>query len=178
MIQHLDFEVSYFEEKGMVRRELYHEAPFEVVFDTAIPQAIGLNYIITILNNNEYLLEAEGEYVRMYDYGKAKYLEGKAGKFEINQSYRFGEQITTPHNTFKIILNNRFRPNAHINRNYEFVFRDYFSLTGAFRGFSVSPIESRTFALYICIIICTIIIFFISNVNPAVLLMWNILKIE
>lgn len=29
-----------------------------------------------------------------------------------------------------------------------------------------------------CIIICTIIIFFISNVNPAVVLMWNMLRIE
>ncbi len=41
VIQHLDFEVSYFEDKGMIRRELYHEAPFDVVYDTAVPQAIG-----------------------------------------------------------------------------------------------------------------------------------------
>ena len=149
VIQHLDFEVSYFEDRGMVRRELYHETPFEIVFDTAIPQATGLNYTITLLNTSEYLLEAEGEYVRMYDYGEAKYVESKAGKFEINQNFKFGEQISTPYNTFKVIINDRFRPNAHINRTYDFVFRDYFSLTGAFRGFTVAPISEGSSILSI-----------------------------
>jgi len=140
VIQHLDFEVSYFEDKGMIRRELYHEAPFKIVFDTAFPQAIGLTYTITLLSPNEYLLEAGGEFVRMYNYNEAKYVGNKAENFVINESYAFGKQISTPHNTFKVILNDKFRPKSHVSKSYEFVFKDYFSLTGAFRGFTVSPI--------------------------------------
>jgi len=85
VVQHLDFEVAYFEEKGMVRRELYHETPFDIVFDTTRLQAIGLTYTITILNNNEYLLEAEGDYARLYSYTQKKYADSKSGKFKIHE---------------------------------------------------------------------------------------------
>ena len=141
VVQQLDFEVSYFEDRGMIRRELYHEAPFNVIYDSTVPQAVGLTYTVTLLNKNEYLLEAEGEYVRLYDYMQAKYVSTKAEAFKINETYKFGEEINTPYNTFKLVLNDRFRANKHITRNYDIIFRDYFSLTGALRGFTISPIS-------------------------------------
>jgi len=43
-----------------VVKEMYKTAPFEIVFDTSVPQAVGLKYDLKFLNKNEYSIEAAG----------------------------------------------------------------------------------------------------------------------
>ena len=88
-VKSLDFEVSYFVNEGLISRELYKKSPFEVVFDTAVPQAVGLKYTLKFINKNEFLLEAEGELITKYDFSKAKKADGFFEKVYYSKTFRF-----------------------------------------------------------------------------------------
>ena len=75
-VRALNFEVSYFENEGLISTELYHKSPFLVVWDTVIPQAVGLKYNLRFLNKNEFVLEAEGELITKYNFAEAKAADG------------------------------------------------------------------------------------------------------
>ncbi len=45
-IRSLNFDISYFEDKNFITRELYTESPFIVLFDTINPQPAGLTFNI------------------------------------------------------------------------------------------------------------------------------------
>ena len=108
-VKGLDFEISYYLDEGLVKKELYHAAPFEIIFDTAIPQAVGLSYRLTFINNNEFILETEGEMIKKYDFSKAKFVEGEIfDKIAWSRNYKFGEKVENPYNSFQIILNESF----------------------------------------------------------------------
>jgi hypothetical protein len=149
-IKKLDFETSYFVEEGLIKKELYHEAPFEVLFDSTKPQAVSLNYTMKILNTNEYLLEADAELIEKYDFSKSKLLKDSTyDKIEISEKHRFGELVDNGYNTFKIILNDKFDPEEDKDKTYAFVFNDYFSLTKIYRGFEIEPINREASILKI-----------------------------
>ena len=52
VMQKLDFEVSYFVNNGFFDKELYHTSPFEVVFDTNMPQALNEKFHIEFISKN------------------------------------------------------------------------------------------------------------------------------
>jgi uncharacterized protein involved in exopolysaccharide biosynthesis len=129
-IKKLDFEISYFVQEGLVKKELYHSAPFKVVFDSTVPQAVSLHYSMKILNKSEYLLEADAELIEKYMFSQTKLLKDTVyDRIEINEKHRFGEPVNNGYNIFKIILNDKFDPEEDFDNTYAFVFNDYFSLT-------------------------------------------------
>jgi len=149
-IKKLDFEISYFLEEGLMKTELYHEAPFTVVFDTAVPQAVALNYTMKILNSNEYIIEAQGELIKKYIFSKSKFLEDTVlNKIEIRETHQFGEPVDNGFNTFKVILNDKFDMEKDLDNTYGFTFNDYFSLTKLFRDFKIEPINREASILEI-----------------------------
>ena len=149
-IKKLDFEVSYFVEDGLIKKELYHEAPFNIVFDSTVPQAVSLIYSMRVLNKNEYLLEADAELIEKYLFSESKLLKDSTyDKIEINEKHRFGELVDNGYNTFKVILNDKFDPEEDFDRTYAFVFNDYFSLTKLYRGFDIEPINREASILKI-----------------------------
>ena len=66
-IRELDFEVSYFIDEGLINTEMYPSAPFEVIMDTSVSQAVGLKFKIKFLDNSKYAIEADGELIRKYN---------------------------------------------------------------------------------------------------------------
>ncbi len=140
-IKHLPFEVSYFEKDGLMTNEMYKTAPFEIVFDSAVSQAIGLKYNLKFLNKNEYKIEAEGELIKKYNYASRKFDKGEIQKVVFKGKYHFGELVHSPFNSFKIILNNKFDPEEDFDKSYQFVFNDYISLTKTYMGLKIEPIN-------------------------------------
>ncbi len=140
-ILHLPFEISYFEKSGLMTSEMYKTAPFEVVFDSTVPQAVGLKYTLKFLNKNEYEIDAEGELIKKYNYARQKFEKGKIEKVAYKGKYRFGELVHSPYNSFKIILNNKFDPEEDLDKSYQFVFNDYISLTKLYMGIKIQPIN-------------------------------------
>lgn len=148
-IRELDFEMAYFIDEGLIITELYQTAPFEVVFDAAIPQAVGLKYSLTFVNKNEFELEADGELIQLYNFSTEKFEDGKLDKIKWEKTHKFGEEVSNSYNTFKIILNDNFNPEEDLESNFQFVFTDYFSLAGRFRGFEIAPINREASILEI-----------------------------
>ena len=134
-IQKLDFEISYFVNDGLINRELYQTAPFEIIFDTAVPQVVGLKYNLNFVNKNEFILEAEGELVSKYNFATQKFEGGKFEKVKWKKEFKFGEEVSNGYNTFKVVLNDKFDPEEDLSNSFDFVFKDYYSLSEQFRGF-------------------------------------------
>ena len=146
----LDFEVSYFLNEGLIVTELYHKAPFKVVFDSAISQAVDLKYSIVILNKDEFRIVTQGELIKKYNYAEREFEEEEIlGKIDWKKNYRFGDLIENPYNSFKIILNNNFDPETDIENTYEIVFNDYYTLTGQFGGIEIEPVSREASILEI-----------------------------
>lgn len=148
-IKSLDFEVSYFKDESLIKTELYQAAPFEIIFDTAVPQAVGLSYRLTFINNNEFLLEAEGDLIKKYDFSKSEFETEVFDQIAWSRNYRFGDIIQNPYNTFQVVLNEKFNSNEDLNNAYSFVFTDYFSLAQRFRGVEIEPFERESSLLNI-----------------------------
>ena len=47
-IHELDFEIAYFSDDGLINKEMYQTAPFEVIMDTSVAQAVGLKFNIKL----------------------------------------------------------------------------------------------------------------------------------
>ncbi len=148
-IQDLDFEISYFVDEGLISKELYRSAPFEVIMDTSEAQAVGLKYEVDILSKSEYSLYAEGELVRKYNFSSTEYVGGEIEKVKWSGKFRFGEVVSSDYGQFKIILTDKFDPEEDFDANYFFRFNDYLSLTRQYRGFEIEPIKREASILEI-----------------------------
>ena len=68
VIKKMNLEVTYQEKGHIVTNEIYQTSPFDVEFDRSIPQAVGLVYNVSILDNGNIALRATGEQLTMYDF--------------------------------------------------------------------------------------------------------------
>jgi len=68
VVKKMGIEVTYLEKGRITNRELYKSTPFLVEFEHSVPQAVGLTYEITFLENGHIRLHAVGEGLNMYDY--------------------------------------------------------------------------------------------------------------
>ncbi|HDL01728.1 MAG TPA: hypothetical protein ENH23_05795, partial [candidate division Zixibacteria bacterium] len=140
-IQKLHIDASYFERKQMMATELYRTAPFEIVYDTTVPQAVGLRYYLKFLNKNEYEIEAEGEHIYKYNYSTKRFVKGEIEKVIYKGKFRFGQEVKSKYNTFKVLLNRNFNPEKDFGRLYQFLFNDYISLTKHYMAIKIEPIN-------------------------------------
>lgn len=149
-VKSLDFEITYMVDDAFITEELYQNAPFEIIYDSTIPQAVGLSYTLTFINNNEYTLESEGELIGKYNFSKAASVPGVIEKIEgWKRNYRFGDIVDNSYNIFQIILNDNFDPENDVNKSFHFFFTDYFSLARQFSGVEIEPISRESSILAI-----------------------------
>lgn len=148
-IRNLDFQISYFFDEGLINVEMYHTAPFEVIMDTSMAQAVGMKFHIEFLNINEYSIEAEGELIKKYNFSSASYNDSELENVNFKNTYRFGEFVENDYGSFKIILTDAFDAETDFDASYYFIFNDYLSLTEAFRGFEIEPINREASILEI-----------------------------
>jgi len=113
-----DFSTTYV---GLGRREikeskLYKNSPFKVIIDTTIGIPFNYPIYITILSNNYYQLEIEGEN-------------------NINEKHRFGEWVKNPPFGFKLVLNNIENNKAGlIDRKYYFTINTHNALANKYKN--------------------------------------------
>ncbi len=150
-IKNLDFDVTYIVEDNFVNKELYHDNPFEVIFDTSHLQPVNVKFQIEILSEKQFTLRVQGKDVDLYDYSApdelVKELEQKED-IEIDKVYSFGEMIEDKAYRFKVVLTDHF-DNEESLKNYFFSFNKYESLTKNFRNFEVEPIDEQASILKI-----------------------------
>ncbi len=144
----LTFEVSYFGVGRILTSELYDNSPFTVVFDTLSVQPCNVRFNITLNSNLIYTINAEGTDVPTCYYGsdmKQKIKEGLPviSRLNIQGMHHYGEWISDKHYRFKIILNDRFRPES-LNQEMFFMFNDPGALAKEYNKFTVEPINKES----------------------------------
>ena len=103
-IKKLDFYISYFSEESFKTTELYKNSPIQVIFDSLVPQPIGLNFYLTPMGDNAFELSVTGENIRYYNYTAHNVVPDMSlPLLEYNETHRFGEKIETPYFSFTVI---------------------------------------------------------------------------
>ena len=106
VVKKMGIEVTYMEKGRIATTELYTDAPFHVDFERSVPQAVGLTYEISFLEDGNFSLHAMGEGCSKYDYILCQYVEGGTSeKIDINGKYTQGEWIDNGFNRIRITLN-------------------------------------------------------------------------
>ena len=118
-ISHLDFEVSYYNEKKTflqkymedppftITWELYNTSPIKVEIDPSKPQPIYLRFDVEILNEEEFILTASGERTTLYNYIDNEFA-GSADSIRFRRKFKFGEFIEADYMSFKVTLTDNY----------------------------------------------------------------------
>ena len=144
VVKKMGIEVTYMEKGRITNRELYKSAPFLVEFEHSVPQAVGLTYEISFLENGHIWLHAVGEGLNMYDYILCQMTENNPfAQIDISGEYQEGDWIDNGYNRIRITKTELFRPEFDVNRKLYFWLNSYSSLVRQSSSFSVSPLTKQ-----------------------------------
>nr|MDA3930495.1 Wzz/FepE/Etk N-terminal domain-containing protein [Prolixibacteraceae bacterium] len=130
-IEKLDFEISYYNQGRIAQREIYYEAPFEIIFFKESPQILGAKFSVSIHNDGTINIKIEEEDKTVYNYSTDEFL-GKVASIDYNATIKPGERVKTEHFDFYIKIKENFNPEA-VN-NYFFFFNSPHHLTLAYQA--------------------------------------------
>ncbi len=116
IIQHLNFDVSYYARGKYVWEEVYKRAPFVARFDSGHPQIKGVRLDIRFKGNGKFQLWSEN-----------------LGIFKEPRNYSFGETISGKDYSFSVILKDSINPLDYSGQTYGFQLNDINQLTSEYR---------------------------------------------
>ena len=152
-VRDLDLGVSYFQEDNFITAELYRDSPFKIIIDSTHPQPLNVKFKLSILDNENFSLEAQGKGVSRYNFSKFELIKGVGVSENLNinidSTYAFGQFLISDNYFFKIILNENYNPELHNNKSYFFVFNEIDKLTNQFQSFEIEPIKEESSILKI-----------------------------
>jgi tyrosine-protein kinase Etk/Wzc len=110
------------------KTELYEQSPIEVILDPSVPQVTYLNFNIVFLNDNEFMIEADGEEIPLYNYIDDQIVAYTPG-IHFKQRYKFGDEIITKYFNFRVQKTPNFNRNLTTGSRLFFYFNDVNALT-------------------------------------------------
>ena len=144
-IRKLDFYVSYYAEESFKTTELYKVSRVQVVFDTIVPQPIGLDFYLRPVGNNEFELSAAGENIRYYNYTSHEVVpDMSVPLLDYSATHQFGEKIETPYFSFTVVKSSLYDPEINEDNDYRFLFNNIDYLTRFYRSVGVEPIAQNS----------------------------------
>lgn len=135
VITESDLKVSYFSHRlsplsevlintPFVRKtELYNQTPIEVVIDPSVPQAVNLPFFITFLNESEFMIEADGKEIPLYNYIDDQVVS-LTPAINFKQRFRFGDEIKTRYFNFRVQKSSNFNKDYTADNRLFFVMHD------------------------------------------------------
>ena len=139
-VREMDIRTSYYMRDQIIPRtwnfglqDIYKDAPFIVVHDKGNSQPTGVRFHIDILDENRFLLTAEGQNVELVDFNTNR-ITGRAPKFEISGIYNFGSAVANEHTSFRILLNANYSPDRFRGKDLFFEFNNLNRKVRAFRS--------------------------------------------
>jgi tyrosine-protein kinase Etk/Wzc len=145
VIHETDLKVSYFSYQNspisdllyktpFIRKdELYTQSPIEVVLDPSVPQATGLDFRVTFLNENEFMIEADADEVPLYNYIDDQVVS-YTPSIHFKQRYKFGDETKTKYFNFRIQKTPYFDKDLTTHSILYFFFNDINDLTLQYQG--------------------------------------------
>lgn len=130
-IDMLNFEVSYNIQGRLSKREIYKEAPFEVIYIKDHPQLLGAKFSLSIQNDGTLNLTLKAENNVLFNYQKDAFLYS-VPFFEYKVNIKPGELVQTDYFNFYIKIKDNFNPDA--TNNYYFYFNSPHHLTLAYQS--------------------------------------------
>ena len=127
-VRKMNIEVTYMEKGRVAASELYKVSPFTVEFDRAVPQAVGLEYNIVSLGEDNIVLHATSEGYNKYDFILSQITQSSMQKVDVTTECKLGEMVDNGYNRFRIVLNDNYRPGTDDNRKLSFWLNSYASL--------------------------------------------------
>lgn len=113
VINETDLKVSYYTYKNspladlffktpFTRKiELYDQSPIEIIVDPSVPQATNLNFKVNFLSENEFMIEADGENVALYNYIDDQ-IVAYTPPIHFKQRSKFGDEVKTRYFNFRV----------------------------------------------------------------------------
>jgi uncharacterized protein involved in exopolysaccharide biosynthesis len=109
-----------------------------------VPQATYLNFHVTILNENEFVLETQGEGVPLYNYIDDQIVT-YIPEIYFRQRYKFGDEIKTKYFNFRVDKDRAFSKDFTLNSNLYFLFNNINDLTLQSQGLlKTEPISQES----------------------------------
>ncbi|MGM0651056.1 MAG: GumC family protein [Bacteroidota bacterium] len=140
----IGFEVSYYQEKNFIRKEVYgDDVYFNVEFDSTHPQLAGVPFEVKPLSDSAYQLRTESINFVTYRYDNEEETKHEIS-YSIDTTHAFNQWLTTPYFRFKL------NPNPSLSRiesreyDFEFVFNTYSGLIKRYRGIRVEPLNRES----------------------------------
>lgn len=156
VVSDMDLKVTYFSTSNSAladlffktpftrKTDLYNNSPIKVSLDPSVPQATYLSFKVTILNDNEYILEAEGEEIPLYNYIDDQIVTYIPDIY-FRQRYKFGDEIKTKYFNFRIEKDRSFSKDFTLNSNLYFLFNNMNDMTLASQSMlKTEPISQQS----------------------------------
>ena len=145
VVRKMNLEVTYVEKGRFSSFELYKNAPFTVEYDRSVPQAVGMVYEITKIDNGNFTLHGTSEYLNRYDFILGEMVESSSDKvmIDVTNQCQQGEWFDNGYNRIRITLNENYNAERDNNRNFSFWLNSYPTLVKQMSSFSASPITKQ-----------------------------------
>lgn len=115
------------------KRELYNDSPVKVIIDQSHPQAVYLNFFIKFLDEEQFLIEASGSEIPLYNYIDDEVLS-YGNEILFKGKYKFGDEIKTRYFNFRVNKTDLYNPEYTKNLNLYFFFNNLNTLTMIHQG--------------------------------------------
>ncbi|MFW5700812.1 MAG: GumC family protein, partial [Cyclobacteriaceae bacterium] len=103
-LQSLDFQVSYYKKEKFYDEELYKTTPFVVIFDKNHPQPVDCEFVVEVLDNNNFRLTCNQNDVTVFNFNTNHILK-KVPTFKIALNGKFNQFVRADDLNVKLILN-------------------------------------------------------------------------
>ena len=144
VVKKMGIEVTYLDKGRITSKEMYKSAPFHVEFERSTPQAVGLAYEITFLDENNFRLHGIGKGLSKYDYILCQQADNDPfANIDISGEYTEGEWIDNGYNRIRITKTELFDPETIGEHTMFFWLNSYSSLVAQLSSYSVSAISKQ-----------------------------------
>lgn len=156
VVRKMNIEVTYMSKGRIQKVEQYKTAPYIVEIDRSKPQAVGLAYNISFLDNGKICLKAKADGYSKYDYVLGTSSPYVRNEVDFEGEYQQGEWIDNGYNRIRIVLKDKENPEEEMgskvnekekdnksNMKLSFWLNSYPSLVRQMSGFSVSNISKQ-----------------------------------
>lgn len=139
VVKKMGAEVTYMGKGRIKDNELYKNSPFTVEFDNSVPQAVNLVYKINFIDTSTFVLTANGEFLKTYDFLLGQDVKSIPMKIAFESKHRQGEWIDNGYNRIRIVLNEGTTLSQVKDRNLSFWLNSYPSLVRQMSSYTASP---------------------------------------
>ena len=104
-LEKLNFRTSYYHSGSFKSDDIYKKTPFIVRIDESQPQSINQKFYIKLVSENEFILTANLNNVKLFDVNKETFISNKEYDFNYENLHKFNEKINTDFFSFTISKN-------------------------------------------------------------------------